>query len=135
TFSPPSEAEWLGWYAAAQGYSGFLRWAFDSWTQDPLRDTSFVTWPAGDCFLVYPGARSSVRFERLREGVAAYEKVRLVRKALSAREDPAAKQALADLEAALAEFRYATVQKTPAEVTVNAARKALTSATRVTWPE
>jgi hypothetical protein len=135
TFSPPSEAEWLGWYAAAQGYSGFLRWAFDSWTQEPLRDTSYVTWPAGDCFLVYPGARSSVRFERLREGVAAYEKVRLVRKALSAREDPAAKQALADLEAALAGFRYATVQKTPEEVTVKAARKALISATQAAWPE
>ncbi|NPV46705.1 MAG: DUF4091 domain-containing protein [Armatimonadetes bacterium] len=134
TFSPPAEAEWLGWYAAAQGYTGFLRWAFDSWVRDPLWDTSYVTWPAGDCFLVYPGPRSSLRFERLRDGIVAYEQVRLVRKALAARRDRAARQALQALDQALSGFSYEAVQHTPAEETVRAAREALQTAARVAWP-
>ena len=125
TFSPPAEAAWLGWYAAAQGYSGFLRWAHDSWVEDPLYDTSFVTWPAGDCFLVYPGARSSIRFERLREGIQEYEKVRLVRAALAKRGDAAAAAGLRRLDEALARFTFAGVQKTPAAETVNQARRVL----------
>jgi len=80
TYSPPAESTWLGWYAAAQGYSGFLRWAYNSWVEDPLQDTRFVSWPAGDCFLVYPGARSSIRFERLREGIQDYEKIQILKR-------------------------------------------------------
>lgn len=131
TFSPPAEAAWLGWYAAAQGYSGLLRWAYDSWVQEPLYDTSYVTWPAGDCFLVYPGARSSVRFERLREGIQEYEKVRIVREKLAPRSDQGAHEALLALDAALANFRYDRVQKEPAAEAVNAARAALEAAARV----
>ncbi len=80
TYSPPAESTWQGWYAAAQGYSGFLRWAYNSWVEDPLQDTRFVSWPAGDCFLVYPGARSSIRFERLREGIQDYEKIQILKR-------------------------------------------------------
>ena len=36
-------------------------------------------WPSGDCFLVYPGNRSSIRFERLRDGIEEYEKVHQLR--------------------------------------------------------
>ena len=36
-------------------------------------------WPSGDCFLVYPGNRSSIRFERLRDGIENYEKINLLR--------------------------------------------------------
>ena len=79
TFSPPAESTWMGWHAAARGYDGFLRWAYDSWTADPLHDTRHVHWPAGDCWLVYPGCRSSIRFERLREGIVDYEKLRILR--------------------------------------------------------
>jgi hypothetical protein len=61
-FSPPIEGRWIGWYAAACGYSGFLRWAYDAWTQDPSRDARHGSWPAGDCYLVYPGANSCIRF-------------------------------------------------------------------------
>jgi hypothetical protein len=81
SFSPPAEAAWMGWYAAAQGYSGFLFWAYNSWNADPLCDSRFVTWPAGDCFLVYPGPRSSIRFEMLRDGIEDYEKIRILRTA------------------------------------------------------
>ena len=77
--SDPDEAAWLGWFAQAEGYDGYLRWAYNSWTLDPLTDTRFRTWPAGDCFVVYPGGRGSVRFSKLVEGIQDFEKVRILR--------------------------------------------------------
>lgn len=77
--SNPDEAAWLGWFAQAEGYDGYLRWAYNSWTLDPLTDARFRTWPAGDCFVVYPGGRGSVRFSKLVEGIQNFEKVRILR--------------------------------------------------------
>lgn len=77
--SNPDEAAWLGWFAQAEGYDGYLRWAYNSWTIDPLTDARFRTWPAGDCFVVYPGGRGSVRFSKLVEGIQEFEKVRILR--------------------------------------------------------
>lgn len=77
--SNPDEAAWLGWFAQADGYDGYLRWAYNSWTLDPLTDARFRTWPAGDCFVVYPGGRGSVRFSKLVEGIQDFEKVRILR--------------------------------------------------------
>ena len=136
TFSPPAEAAWLGWYAAAQGYSGFLRWAYDCYTQDPLYETHYPArgWPAGDCFVVYPGARSSIRFERLREGIQDYEKIRLVRAALAKRADAAAVAARKRLDAALGAFTYASVRKQPAAGFVNSGKAALEAASRLVGP-
>jgi len=87
THSPPEESTWLGLHAAAMGYTGMLRWAYDSWVEDPFMDTGHVTWSAGDCFLVYPGARSSIRFEMLRDGIEAYEQIRILRKRLEGTTD------------------------------------------------
>jgi hypothetical protein len=120
-FSPPAEAHWIGLWAAARGYSGFLRWAFDSWTEDPLYETKHVTWDAGDCFLIYPGPRSSIRFERLRDGIEDYEKLRWLR------------QRGADLhavDAALAALSIEKVQNEPAAPQVNAVRRALDAVSR-----
>lgn len=77
--SDPDEAAWLGWFAQAENYDGYLRWAYNSWTLDPLTDARFRTWPAGDCFVVYPGGRGSVRFSKLTEGIQDFEKVRILR--------------------------------------------------------
>lgn len=77
--SNPDEAAWLGWFAQAENYDGYLRWAYNSWTMDPLADARFRTWPAGDCFVVYPGGRGSVRFSKLTEGIQDFEKVRILR--------------------------------------------------------
>lgn len=77
--SNPEDAAWLGWFAQAEGYDGYLRWAYNSWTIDPLTDARFRTWPAGDCFVVYPGGRGSVRFSKLVEGIQDFEKVRILR--------------------------------------------------------
>lgn len=85
TFSDPSEATWTGWHVAAGNYDGFLRWAYNSWTIDPLRDSRFRTWAAGDCYIVYPGARSSIRMERLVEGIQDWEKIRLLREEFTAK--------------------------------------------------
>ena len=78
TFSAPAEAAYTAIHAIAEGYEGYLRWAYNSWTIDPLRDSRFRTWAAGDTYSVYPG-RSSIRFERLTEGIQDCEKIRLLR--------------------------------------------------------
>ncbi len=74
--SDPDEATWLGWYAFAHDFDGFLRWSYNSWTADPI-DARFRTWTAGDCYIVYPNC-SSVRFEKFVEGVQDYEKARIL---------------------------------------------------------
>lgn len=79
TFSPPAEGVYIGWYAMAANFDGFLRWSYNSWVKDPLIDSRFRTWPAGDCYIVYPGARSSIRFEMLRDGIEDAEKIRILR--------------------------------------------------------
>lgn len=91
TFSVPAEGGWYGFYVAGTKYDGYLRWAYNSWVKDPLHDTRFRAWPAGDTYMVYPYGRSSVRFEKLIEGIQAYEKVRILREEFAA-ENNTAKQ-------------------------------------------
>lgn len=79
TFSPPAEGVFIGWYTMAADFDGFLRWSYNSWTKDPLQDSRFITWPAGDTYIVYPDNRSSIRFESLREGIQDAEKIRILR--------------------------------------------------------
>lgn len=102
TFSPPAEATWLSWYAATKGFDGYLRWAYNSWVKDPLHDSRFGKWAAGDTYLVYPGARTSIRFERLKEGIQDYEKVRLLREKFTLEHNTAKLQ---ELDALLAPFQ------------------------------
>lgn len=90
-FSPPIEGRWISWYSAACGYDGFLRWAYEAWPEDPVRDARFGSWPAGDCYLVYPGANSCVRYEKLREGIADYEKIRILKELVAGSSNKAAK--------------------------------------------
>lgn len=88
TCSPPEEAVWLGWYAAAADFDGYLRWAYNSWVAEPLQDSRFRSWAAGDTYMIYPGGRSSVRLEKLNEGIQDYEKIMILRKELA--DNPAA---------------------------------------------
>lgn len=80
TFSPPAEAAWMAVHALGGDYDGYLRWSYNSWTRDPLRDSRFRTWAAGDTYCIYPGPRSSIRFERLIEGLQICEKIVQLRK-------------------------------------------------------
>jgi hypothetical protein len=104
TFSPPVDAVYLGWYAMAAGYDGLLRWSFTSWVKDPLRDSRFRSWPAGDTYMVYPGARSSIRYERMVEGIQDTEKIRILRKAFERENTEAAKVKLMLLNETLSRF-------------------------------
>ncbi len=79
TFSPPAEGVFIGWYTMAADFDGFLRWAYNSWTENPLQDSRFRAWPAGDTYIVYPNNRTSIRFETLREGIQDAEKIRILR--------------------------------------------------------
>ena len=77
--SGPGEAFWLGAYPAMVGFDGFLRWAWNSWPQNPKKDASYSNWPAGDTFLCYPDGEPSWRFLELRNGIIAAEKIRQLR--------------------------------------------------------
>lgn len=101
TFSEPAEAAWTVLHAVAGGYDGYLRWAVNSWPMDPLRDSRFRTWAAGDTYSIYPGPRSSIRFERLVEGLQACEKIHILREELAAK---GANGKLKKLNAKLSEF-------------------------------
>lgn len=56
-YNDPAENEWMMWYTLAQGADGFLRWAWDNWTDDPLGGNSYSAFEPGDCWYVYPAAR------------------------------------------------------------------------------
>ena len=66
-----------------RGFDGYLRWAFDCWNEQPLEDTRFGSWAAGDTYLVYPENETSIRFERLREGIQTVEKIKSLRVSLA----------------------------------------------------
>ena len=97
TFSTPAEGAWYGFYVAGTHYDGYLRWAYNSWVKHPLHDTRFRAWPAGDTYMIYPYGRSSVRFEKLVEGIQAYEKVRILREEFAAKGDTTKLTELAEL--------------------------------------
>ena len=135
TFSPPAESEWIGLFAAARGYDGFLRWAYNSWVENPLASTDFTSWPSGDCFLVYPGNRSSIRFERLRDGLEDFEKVRLLREAATKSKSPEAAAAMAKLDETLKVFTWPRGEKSGIHATdVAAATAAIDAAAKVLQP-
>ena len=78
-WSAAGEAFWLGAYPAAVGLDGFLRWAWNSWPQNPKEDATYWNWHAGDTFLCYPDGEPSWRFLELRNGIVAAEKTRILK--------------------------------------------------------
>ena len=123
TYSQPFEAELLGWYGLAWDYDGMLRWAYNSWPADPQVDSRYGNWSSGDTYLVYPYNRSSMRFERLIDGIEAAEKVRALR---------AAGVDVSGVETVLEEIRNSNVNdpQQPWQAVTKKARKALNEASR-----
>ena len=78
TISDPADGLMLGLEMARRKSDGYLRWAYNSWPLDPLKDSRFHSFTSGDTFLAYPGGRSSIRMERLVQGIQEYEKLRLL---------------------------------------------------------
>lgn len=92
TVSPLVESRLLPWIAAAENLDGFLRWAYNSWPENPFENPVYK-FTQGDEYLIYPGddnPLSSVRWEQLREGIQEYELVTRLRE----RNHGAADQAL-----------------------------------------
>ena len=77
--SGPGEAFVCGFYPAACGLDGLLRWAYNNWGEDSGNDMTYSRWTAGDIALVYPDGSPSWRFLELRNGIVAAEKFRILR--------------------------------------------------------
>lgn len=77
--SLPAEAAYLPIHSIANGFGGYLHWSWMNWDNHSLTDTRYRLFASGDTYLIYPGVRSSVRYERFIEGVAMAEKVRILR--------------------------------------------------------
>lgn len=83
SLSAPVESYWSV-INAGEKTAGMLRWAYDAWVEDPLRDTTHNAFEPGDCFLVFPDeknaehpvTKSSVRLERMAQGVRDVNKLR-----------------------------------------------------------
>lgn len=78
TFSAPADAEFIALEALAKDLDGYLRWAYNSWTVTPEDDSRFTAWPAGDTYVIYPFSLSSVRWERLVQGIQQFEKYKIL---------------------------------------------------------
>lgn len=122
TFSPPAEHVWLGWYTAAKNMNGYLRWAYNSWPKEPLKDSRFTAWPAGDTFQVYPGPLTSIRFEKLIEGIQDFEKIKILKEEF--KKESKEKESKA-LNAVLMQFEIEKLSKQSAEEMVAKAKHIL----------
>lgn len=122
TFNPPAECEWFSWYAAKENLDGYSRWAFNSWVIEPLLDSRFYTWPGGDTYLIYPGARTSMRFERLIAGIQSFEKVRILKEEFESKGN---KRSLSKIKSTLDLFDETTLDSIPASEVVSKANKVI----------
>ena len=81
TYSPAIEARMIPWLAAHYGLDGYLRWAYNSWSdKDPYNKPVF-NFIQGDDYYIYPGENgpvSSIRWELLKEGIEDFELLKIV---------------------------------------------------------
>ena len=120
--SPLAEAVWIPWHSLAMGYDGYLRWAYNHWTANPMNDTRFRTWTSGDCYCVYPGGRTGLRFDKLIEGIQDYEKARILRAEWTEKGNNAALKAL---QKALDAFDMKTIKSKGAVPAIHKAKSVL----------
>ena len=118
--SLPAEAAFLPLYAAANDLDGYLHWAWINWDEHPLTDSRFRKFGAGDTYCYYPGNRSSVRFERLIEGIHQFEKVQILKEEY--KDNP---EKMAKLNALLETFKSHAVVGEDCAEKVNAIEKFL----------
>lgn len=114
----PIEPAWLGLHNAAMSYDGYLHWSWLNWNADPLHDTRWRLFSPGDTFIVYPGGRSSVRWERFIEGIQQAEKYYILRDEYAHLSGSDALKTLKALDAALAPFasRHLPADASPSEL-------------------
>lgn len=78
-YSDMAENKWLMWFTLGQDTDGYMRWAWDNWTEDPLTIAEYRYWEPEDGYFVYPvekeGAKdgtyyySTPKYEILKEGI------------------------------------------------------------------
>ena len=100
-YSPQWESRLLPWIAFRAGLAGYLRWAYQSWPDDPWKQPA-SRWHSGDSFFVYPGEDGpidSTRWEMLRQGIEDYEALEMLKQRIAhLKQDPARAAEAADLE-------------------------------------
>jgi len=124
TSSPPAENAWLGWYAAAKGYTGYLFWAYNTWVANPLLDSRWRRYPAGELFQFYPGPRTSIRFEKLIEGIQDFEKIRILKENFK---KEGKEEKVKELDKMLSSFEIRKLDSIPAADMLSKAKKILNS--------
>lgn len=125
TYSAPAESEWISLYAAAKGYDGFLRWAFNSYTKEPLLDARFRAFQSGDTYSIYPQNRTSIRLEKFVDGVEMFEKIRILKAEFQAKGDTKSIKKIDDMLAGFSIQNFKDNIKP--ETTLAGIRKALNS--------
>lgn len=80
TFTDPADCEYIALHSLKLGVDGYLRWAYNSWTEEPEKDSRFRSWSSGDTYVIYPGNTSSIRWERLIQGIQSFEKYHIIMK-------------------------------------------------------
>lgn len=85
--SDPADGAYIMAYSIATGADGYLHWSYQNWTDDPLGDTRFKLFAPGDTYFIYPDGRSSIRYERMVEGIQMAEKIKALRADIEARGD------------------------------------------------
>ena len=92
--NPPYEGLYSILCSYKRGTDGFLRWALDSFNVDPLRSTDHRLFASGDIYMIYPDekdskeakAKSSHRYEKIREGIRYFSKIKQLKKIAKDRE-------------------------------------------------
>lgn len=104
----PADGAYIMAYSIATGADGYLHWSYQNWTDDPLADTRFKLFAPGDTYFIYPDGRSSIRYERMVEGIQMGEKIKALRKEIEARGDI---KLLNELNAALLPIQMGKLSK------------------------
>ena len=85
TISDPIDNTWTMWNTLYQDADGFLRWAWDSWVEDPLTSVNYKSWEPGDGWFIYPVEKntesdtyfySTPRYEMFKQGIRDTNKAR-----------------------------------------------------------
>lgn len=128
TSNPPADGAYIPVYCTATGFDGYLHWSFQNWNDNPMDDTRFFKFGSGDTFFIYPDGRSSVRYERMVEGIQLSEKIRLLRQKMKDGNDV---DGLLRLEEALVPLRSGAFSSwCPTSTVINELEEAVTALSR-----